>query len=131
MQFRREVEERGAVALLRVGLIDESERYFHGSLERSLREQWHGEGGICLLGLADIAGQRGDAAEALAYLDRADESFALAGEETYRVQVLAKRARLQSTAGGQTAQPRAKAAPRIGPGLSRALQQDPTSGAGE
>lgn len=131
MQFRREIEERGAVALLRVGLIDESERYFRGSLERSLREQWHGEGGICLLGLADIAAQRGDAAEALAYLDRADESFALAGDETYRAQVLAKRATLQSTAGNQTAQSRAMAAPRIGPGLSRALQQDPASRAGE
>ena len=83
------------------------------------------------LGLAAIAGQRGDTAEALAYLDRADQSFALAGEETYRTQVLAKRATLQSTAGNQTAQPRAKADPRIGPGLSRALQQDPASGAGE
>ncbi len=130
MRLRRDVEERGTVAL-RLGLIDESEQYFRDSLERSQREEWHSESGISLLGLADIAASRGNADEAMTHLDRAEEAFALTGDEAYRRQVTAKRATLEAAADAEAAQPRANTAASIGPGLAGVLEQHSADEAGE
>ena len=68
-----------------------------------------------------------DVDQVVAYLDRADASFALAGEDAYRARVRAKRATLPSIAADQAARQRTTTAPSIGSGLSRTREQHPAN----
>ncbi len=81
---------RGALAL-RLGRVDEAAEWYRAGLDWSERERCPVEQGRCLQGLAEVAEQRGDRAEATLLLDRAAALFQEHGAQLYLRQVLAKK----------------------------------------
>jgi tetratricopeptide (TPR) repeat protein len=73
------------------GRVDEAERRYQEALVWTQRERCPVEEGLCHLGLADIAEQRGDHLGALDHLDTAGALFAQHGHKFFLDQVLAKK----------------------------------------
>jgi DNA-binding CsgD family transcriptional regulator len=87
---------RGALAL-RLGRIDEAERWYLTGLEWADRERCPVEQGRCLQGLAEVTVRRGQAAEAMPLLDRAASIFEQYGARLYLEQVRATETRISSS----------------------------------
>ncbi len=85
---------RGQLAL-RLGLVDEAERWFQAGVEVCERERCPVEVGRNLQGLAEVAKRRGNRGEALACLDRAAGLFQKHGARLYLDQIVAKKVELQ------------------------------------
>ncbi len=90
---------RGALAL-RLGKLDEAERWFRSGGEVCERERCPVEAGRNLVGLAEVAERRGQAREALQHLDRAMALFQQHGAKLYLDQAIAMKVRLQGVTSG-------------------------------
>lgn len=74
LQGRALAPARGAIAM-RLGLIDEAEGAYRDGLAWCERERAPVDGGLCHIGLADVASARGDQAPGQSHVARAAELF--------------------------------------------------------
>ncbi len=91
----RSSQRTRAALKLHLGRLEEAEEGFRRALAWCERERCPVEAGRCLQGLAEIAAQRDDVAEAMQFLDRAGELFRRHGAKLYLDQVITRKLQLQ------------------------------------